>query len=181
MRGITIIVQISAVVLSILMLLSGCVPTKQVTTSENYSASDIHTNDSLSAIQTRTLDLLLRRLTETKEQLSEWTTERVEYNTIDYDTLGRIIRSTAQTTDRQGGRHNDRHIVDNTTASITMSQIDSLILSSEKRIMSKIATKSTIETKKGIPAWQKGLMIIGIISLCYIVIKILFKTVLRPK
>lgn len=181
MRGITIIVQISAVVLSILMPLSGCVSTKQVTTSENYSASDIHTNDSLSAIQTRTLDLLLRRLTETKEQLSEWTTERVEYNTIDYDTLGRIIRSTAQTTDRQGGRHNDRHIVDNTTASITMSQIDSLILSSEKRIMSKIATKSTIETKKGIPAWQKGLMIIGIISLCYIAIKILFKTVLRPK
>ena len=180
MRGITIIVQISAVVLSILMTLSGCVPTKQVTTSENYSASDIHTNDSLSAIQTRTLDLLLRRLTETKEQLSEWATERVDYNTIDYDTLGRIIRSTAQTTDRQGGRHNDQHIVDNTTASI-MSQIDSLILSSEKRIMSKIATKSTIETKKGIPAWQKGLMIIGIISLCYIVIKILFKTVLRPK
>ena len=53
MRGITIIAQISVVVLSILMPLSACVLTKQVTTSENYSASDIHTNDSLSAIQTK--------------------------------------------------------------------------------------------------------------------------------
>lgn len=162
-------------------VLIGCVPTKKTTVSDSKGETMLNEQDSLVQVQTRTLDLLLRRLIETKEQLSEWATERIDYNTIDYDTLGRIIRSTAQTTDRQGGRYNDRHIVDNTTASITMSQIDSLILSSEKRIMSKIATKSTIETKKGIPAWQKGLMIIGIISLCYIAIKILFKTVLRPK
>ena len=170
----------SAVVCTVAVL-GSCTPTKSTTASVSKSETTLNEQDSLVQVQTRTLDLLLRRLTETKEQLSEWATERIDYNTIDYDTLGRIIRSTAQTTDRQGGRYNDRHIVDNTTASITMSQIDSLILSSEKRIMSKIATKSTIETKKGIPAWQKGLMIIGIISLCYIAIKILFKTVLRPK
>jgi len=170
----------SAVVCTVAVL-GSCTPTKSTTASVSKSETTLNEQDSLVQVQTRTLDLLLRRLIETKEQLSEWAAERIDYNVVDYDTLGRIIRSTTQITDRQSGRQNDKYIVDNTSVGITMSQIDSLILSSEKRIMSKIATKSTIETKKGIPAWQKGLMIIGIISLCYIAIKILFKTVLRPK
>jgi hypothetical protein len=122
----------------------------------------LNKQDSLVQVQTKTLDLLLRRLTETKEQLSEWATERTDYNVIEYDTLGRIVRYATQTTDRQSGRHNDKHIVDNTLTTLTILQIDSLIHLSETRMMAKIEDKNAAMVERGLAWWQKVLMYLGV-------------------
>ena len=60
----------SAVVCTVAVL-GSCTPTKSTTASVSKSETTLNEQDSLVQVQTRTLDLLLRRLTETKEQLSE--------------------------------------------------------------------------------------------------------------
>ena len=145
-------------------VLIGCVPTKKTTVSDSKGETMLNKQDSLVQVQTKTLDLLFHRLTETNEELSEWAAERIDYNVVDYDTLGRIIRSATQTTDRNSGRQNDRHIVDNTMAVLTISQIDSLIHLSETRMMAKIEDKNTAMVERGLAWWQKVLMYLGVAS-----------------
>nr|DAP19256.1 MAG TPA: hypothetical protein [Caudoviricetes sp.] len=151
-------------VVCIVAVLGSCMPTKSTTASVSKRETTLNEQDSLVQVQTRTLDLLPRRLTETNEELSEWAAERIDYNVVDYDTLGRIIRSATQTTDRNSGRQNDRHIVDNTMAVLTISQIDSLIHLSETRMMAKIEDKNAAMVERGLAWWQKVLMYLGVAS-----------------
>ena len=64
----------------------------------------------------------------------------------------------------QSGRHKDKHIVDNTTTTLTILHIDSLIRLSEARIMSQIEEKNAIAVSIGLAWWQKVLMYLGVAS-----------------
>jgi|GEM_PF-462273 len=142
----------------------GCTTTKRIVKTDATYKSKSSQVDSTAQITNEKIDLLLSRLTETKDRLSEWAAERIDYNVVDYDTLGRIIRSATQTTDRQSGRHKDKHIVDNTTTTLTILHIDSLIRLSEARIMSQIEEKNAIAVSIGLAWWQKVLMYLGVAS-----------------
>lgn len=164
-KQVEIIMCILTALLTVLVAtMCGCTTTKRVVKTEMISKTATTQFDSTAQVTDRKIDLLLRRLTETNEELSEWATERTDYNVVDYDTLGRIVRLATQTTDRQSGRRNDRHIVDNTSASVTMSQVDSLIRVSEAKIMSKIEEKNANSVSIGLAWWQKGLMYLGVAS-----------------
>ncbi len=164
MNKVTRFLIVSIAAACMVAVLIGCVPTKKTAVSDSKGETMLNKQDSLVQVQTKTLDLLLHRLTETNEELSEWAAERIDYNVVDYDTLGRIIRSATQTTDRQSGRQNDKYIVDNTSVGITMSQVDSLMRLGEERIMSKIEEKNAIAVSIGLAWWQKGLMYLGVAS-----------------
>ena len=142
-----------------------CTTTKRVVKNDVKYKSNISQVDSTSQITSKKIDLVLSRLAETKERLSEWAAERIDYNVVDYDTLGRIVRYATQTTDRQSGRHKDKHIVDNTTTTLTILHIDSLIRLSEARIMSEIEEKNAISVSIGLAWWQKVLMYLGVASI----------------
>lgn len=142
----------------------GCTTTKRIVKTDAIYKSKSSQVDSTAQITNEKIDLLLSRLTETKDRLSEWAAERIDYNVVDYDTLGRIVRSATQTTDRQSGRQSDRHIVDNTTTALTVSQVDSLIHLSEKRMMSKIEEINAVTVKRGLVWWQKVLIYLGVVS-----------------
>ena len=164
-KQVEIIMCILTALLTVLVAtMCGCTTTKRVVKNDVKYKSNISQVDSTAQITSKKIDLVLSRLAETKERLSEWAAERIDYNVVDYDTLGRIVRSATQTTDRQSGRRKDRHIVDNTLASVTMSQVDSLIRVSEAKIMSKIEEKNATSVSIGLAWWQKGLMYLGVAS-----------------
>lgn len=142
----------------------GCTTTKRIVKTDATYKSKSSQVDSTAQITNEKIDLLLSRLTETKDRLSEWATERIDYNVVDYDTLGRVTRSATQTTDRQSVRHKDKHIVDNTTTTLTVSQVDSLIHLSEKRMMSKIEEINAVTVERGLAWWQKMLIFFGVVS-----------------
>ncbi len=163
-KQVEIIMCILTALLTVLVAtMCGCA-TKRAAKTEMISKTATTQFDSTSQVTDRKIDLLLRRLTETNEELSEWAAERIDYNVVDYDTLGRIVRSATQTTDRQSGRQSDRHIVDNTTTALTVSQVDSLIHLSEKRMMSKIEEINAVTVKRGLVWWQKVLIYLGVVS-----------------
>lgn len=164
-KQVEIVMCVLTALLTVLVAtMCGCTTTKRVVKNDVKYKSNISQVDSTAQITSKKIDLVLSRLAETKERLSEWAAERIDYNVVDYDTLGRIVRSATQTTDRQSGRRNDRHIVDNTLASVTMSQVDSLIRVSEAKIMSKIEEKNATSVSIGLAWWQKGLMYLGVAS-----------------
>lgn len=154
----------SITVLTIAIVAICCTTAKRAVKNETVAKIESTQVDSTAQVTDRKIDLLLRRLTETNEELSEWAAERIDYNVVDYDTLGRIVRSATQTTDRQSGRQSDRHIVDNTTTALTVSQVDSLIHLSEKRMMSKIEEINAVTVKRGLVWWQKVLIYFGVVS-----------------
>ncbi len=154
----------SITVLTIAIVAICCTTAKRAVKNETVAKIESTQVDSTAQVTDRKIDLLLRRLTETNEELSEWAAERIDYNVVDYDTLGRIVRSATQTTDRQSGRQSDRHIVDNTTTALTVSQVDSLIHLSEKRMMSKIEEINAVTVKRGLVWWQKVLIYLGVVS-----------------
>lgn len=154
----------SITVLTIAIVAICCTTAKRAVKNETVAKIESTQVDSTAQITNEKIDLLLSRLTETKDRLSEWAAERIDYNVVDYDTLGRIIRSATQTTDRQSGRHKDKHIVDNTTTTLTILHIDSLIRLSEARIMSQIEEKNAIAVSIGLAWWQKVLMYLGVAS-----------------
>lgn len=164
-KQVEIVMCVLTALLAVLVAtMCGCTTTKRVVKNDVKYKSNISQVDSTAQITSKKIDLLLSRLTETKERLSEWAAERIDYNVVDYDTLGRIIRSATQTIDRQSGRHKDKHIVDNTTTTLTILHIDSLIRLSEARIMSQIEEKNAIAVSIGFAWWQKVLMCLGVAS-----------------
>lgn len=164
-KQVEIVMCVLTALLAVLVAtMCGCTTTKRVVKNDVKYKSNISQVDSTAQITNEKIDLVLSRLAETKERLSEWAAERIDYNVVDYDTLGRIIRSATQTTDRQSGRHKDKHIVDNTTTTLTILHIDSLIRLSEARIMSEIEEKNAIAVSIGLAWWQKVLMYLGVAS-----------------
>ena len=164
-KQVEIVMCVLTALLAVLVAtMCGCTTTKRVVKNDVKYKSNISQVDSTAQITSKKIDLLLSRLAETKERLSEWAAERIDYNVVDYDTLGRITRSATQTTDRQSGRHKDKHIVDNTTTTLTILHIDSLIRLSEARIMSQIEEKNAIAVSIGLAWWQKVLMYLGVAS-----------------
>lgn len=164
-KQVEIIMCILTALLTVLVAtMCGCTTTKRVVKNDVKYKSNISQVDSTAQITSKKIDLVLSRLAETKERLSEWAAERIDYNVVDYDTLGRIVRYATQTTDRQSGRHNDKHIVDNTSTTLTILQIDSLIRLSEARIMSQIEEKNTSAVSIGLAWWQKVLIYWGVAS-----------------
>lgn len=164
-KQVEIVMCVLTALLAVLVAtMCGCTTTKRVVKNDVKYKSNISQVDSTAQITSKKIDLVLSRLAETKERLSEWAAERIDYNVVDYDTLGRIIRSATQTTDRQSGRQSDRHIVDNTTTALTVSQVDSLIYLSEKRMMSKIEEINAVTVERGLAWWQKMLIYLGVVS-----------------
>ena len=164
-KQVEIVMCVLTALLTVLVAtMCGCTTTKRVVKNDVKYKSNISQVDSTAQITSKKIDLVLSRLAETKERLSEWAAERIDYNVVDYDTLGRIVRYATQTTDRQSGRHNDKHIVDNTSTTLTILQIDSLIRLSEARIMSQIEEKNTSAVSIGLAWWQKVLIYWGVAS-----------------
>nr|DAK56644.1 MAG TPA: Protein of unknown function (DUF3993) [Bacteriophage sp.] len=127
------------IVISIL----GCTPTKRTSSTEIKSKTDYSEITNELKTQRTQLDKVTETMSKTKEQIAEWLNENVNYEEQKYDSLGRLISTIKQTTNRNGGsttvKQGDTYIYEG----VTVQQVDSIVSAQMKRLRSELEAKST--------------------------------------
>lgn len=165
-----------AFILFIIYILSvsvGCTPLKRVTKTETVSKTEVSQTDSTEQITRQRLDILMRSVAELRESMSEWTKENIDYTENRYDSLGRLVSSIRQTTNRDSGREAVKTDNTSTYVGVTLEQVDSLFSSRVATIKQDMRTKEVVKEKIGLSLWQKLLCAAGLISIIIRVLQLL--------
>lgn len=158
--------------------LVACSTARRATTASNYQAAsaDTHRIDSLLELHTLKFDMLSTQISETNKRLSSWFMGKINTLVVDYDTTGRPTRSTTQTSELRGGSAEQSHSINQSTTSLTVEQMDSIMRKVEERILAKMEAKTTTEVVyPGLHTWQKALIGIGALSLLVALLWIVLK------
>jgi len=104
-------------------------------------------------------------MSKTKEQIAEWLNENIDYEEQKYDSLGRLISTIKQTTNRNGGsttvKQGDTYIYEG----VTVQQVDSIVSAQMKRLRSELEAKSTEKKEPKCIGVFGGIMIFLMLAL----------------
>ena len=132
-------------------VLAGCTVKRKAQTEIKSKADYSEITDELRNQRTQ-LDAVTEAISSTKEQLAEWVNENINYEEQKYDSLGRLISTIKQTTNRNGGstvvKQGDTYVYEG----VTMSQVDSIVSTQMKQLRSELEVKNkTVEKDISIP------------------------------
>lgn len=132
-------------------VLAGCTVKRKAQTEIKSKADYSEITDELRNQRTQ-LDAVTEAISSTKEQLAEWVNENINYEEQKYDSLGRLISTIKQTTNRNGGstvvKQGDTYVYEG----VTMSQVDSIVSAQMKQLQSELEVKNkTVEKDISIP------------------------------
>lgn len=120
----------------------GCT-VKRTTQTETKSKVDYSEITNELKTQRTQLDKVTETMSKTKEQIAEWLNENIDYEEQKYDSLGRLISSIKQTTNRNGGtnvvKQGDTYVYEG----VTVQQVDSIVSAQMKQLRSELEAKST--------------------------------------
>ena len=127
----------------VVSVVMGCTPMKRTASTEIKEKADYsEITDELKTQRTQ-LDKVTETMSKTKEQIAEWLNENIDYEEQKYDSLGRLISSIKQTTNRNGGtttvKQGDTYIYEG----VTVQQVDSIVSAQMKRLRAELTVKST--------------------------------------
>lgn len=168
-----------ALIIIVIILLAGCVPAKRTTkTNRQESVNYTVTADVLRA-QRSELTAITQFMQQMQESIAKSLNERINYTENHYDSLGRLITSINQTTDRNTSEESKKS--DNTVYSqqLTIEQVDSIVAKYFTEYINQKQEKEIVIEKVGLTWWQQLLMVIGAISAIYFAIKIYLKIAIR--
>lgn len=156
-------------VFAVILLLYGCVPTKNTVKTQTEAQMDyLVINNELRTQRTK-LDAVTEAISSTKELLGEWLSESTNYSEQRYDSLGRLISSIERTTTRNGGKEVAKQGDTYIYQGITIQQIDSIVSEQMKLLKSEMAATSKTMEKRGLAWWQSALIWVGALFLLLIV------------
>lgn len=132
-------------------VLAGCTVKRKAQNEIKSKADYSEITDELRTQHTQ-LDKVTETMSKTKEQIVEWLNENVNYEEQKYDSLGRLISTIKQTTNRNGGstvvKQGDTYVYEG----VTMSQVDSIVSAQMKQLQSELEVKNkTVEKDISIP------------------------------
>ena len=143
------------ILLLIVISVLGCMSTKRTASTEIKEKADYSEITNELKTQRTQLDKVTETMSKTKEQISEWLNENVNYEEQKYDSLGRLI-----STVKQG----DTYIYEG----VTVQQVDSIVSEQMKRLRSELEAKN-MEKKE-----SKGLLSGTIAFIKYILMLLAF-------
>lgn len=121
----------------------GCTPVKRTSSTEIKQKVDYSEITNELKTQRSQLDKVTETMSKTKEQIAEWLNENVNYEEQKYDSLGRLISTIKQTTNRNGGstvvKQGDTYVYEG----VTVRQVDSIVSAQMKRLRTELTAKST--------------------------------------
>lgn len=127
----------------VVSVVMGCTPMKRTASTEIRTKADYSEITNELKTQRTQLDKVTETMSKTKEQIAEWLSENVNYEEQKYDSLGRLISTIKQTTNRNGGsttvKQGDTYIYEG----VTVQQVDSIVSAQMKRLRSELEAKST--------------------------------------
>ena len=143
----------------------GCTPTKRTASTEIKEKADYSEITNELRTQRTQLDKVTETMSKTKEQIAEWLNENVNYEEQKYDSLGRLISTIKQTTNRNGGtttvKQGDTYIYEG----VTVQQVDSIVSEQMKRLRSELMVKSTEKEEPKSVGVFEGIMILLMFAL----------------
>ena len=156
----------------VVSVIMGCTPMKRTASTEVKEKTDYSEITNELKTQRTQLDKVTETMSKTKEQIAEWLNENVNYEEQKYDSLGRLISTIKQTTNRNGGtnvvKQGDTYIYEG----VTVQQVDSIVSAQMKRLRSELEAKST-EKKEPQPIGVFGSIMI-LVTLALLVFLIIF-------
>lgn len=148
-------------------VLAGCTVKRKVQTEIKSSKADYsEITDELRTQHTQ-LDKVTETMSKTKEQIAEWLNENVNYEEQKYDSLGRLISTIKQTTNRNGGstvvKQGDTYVYEG----VTVQQVDSIVSVQMKQLRSELVVKNkTVEKDISIPVIIFWIVFALIVAVC---------------
>ena len=147
-------------------VLAGCTVKRKVQTEIKSKADYSEITDELRTQHTQ-LDAVTETISSTKEQLAEWKNENINYEEQKYDSLGRLISTIKQTTNRNGGstvvKQGDTYVYEG----VTISQVDSVLSAQMKHLQSELVVKNkTVEKDISIPVIIFWIVFALIVAVC---------------
>ena len=147
-------------------VLAGCTVKRKAQTEIKSKADYSEITDELSTQHTQ-LDKVTETMSKTKEQIAEWLNENVNYEEQKYDSLGRLISTIKQTTNRNGGstvvKQGDTYVYEG----VTISQVDSILSAQMKQLRSELVVKNkTVEKDISIPVIIFWIIFALIVAVC---------------
>ena len=152
----------------VVSVLIGCTPMKRTASTEIKEKADYSEITNELKTQRTQLDKVTETMSKTKEQIAEWLSENVNYEEQKYDSLGRLISTIKQTTNRNGGtttvKQGDIYVYEG----VTVQQVDSIVSEQMKRLRSELMAKN-MEKKE-----SKGILSGAIAFIKYTLILLAF-------
>lgn len=147
-------------------VLAGCTVKRKAQTEIKSKADYSEITDELRTQHTQ-LDAVTEAISSTKEQLAEWKNENINYEEQKYDSLGRLISTIKQTTNRNGGstvvKQGDTYVYEG----VTISQVDSILSAQMKQLRSELVVKNkTVEKDISIPVIIFWIVFALIVAVC---------------
>lgn len=166
-------------IIIVITLLAGCVPAKRTTKTDRQESVNYTTMADELRTQRSELTAITQFMQQVQESITKSLDERINYTENHYDSLGRLITSINQTTDRTTGEEVKKSDNTNYAQHLTASQVDSIMAKWAAELKSDTAIKEIVIEKVGLAWWQQLLMVIEVISIIYFAIKIYLKTAIR--
>ena len=152
----------------VVSVLIGCTPMKRTASTEIKEKADYSEITNELKTQRTQLDKVTETMSKTKEQIAEWLSENINYEEQKYDSLGRLISTIKQTTNRNGGtttvKQGDIYVYEG----VTVQQVDSIVSEQMKRLRSELMAKN-MEKKE-----SKGILSGAIAFIKYTLILLAF-------
>lgn len=147
-------------------VLAGCTVKRKAQTEIKSKADYSEITDELRTQHTQ-LDAVTEAISSTKEQLAEWKNENINYEEQKYDSLGRLISTIKQTTNRNGGstvvKQGDTYVYEG----VTVQQVDSIVSAQMQQLQSELVVKNkTVEKDISIPVIIFWILFALIVAVC---------------
>ena len=155
----------SITVLTIAIVAVCCTTAKRAAKSETVAKIESTQVDSTAQVTRQKIDLVMRSVSELREAMAEWLNENIDYTEHRYDSLGRLISSIRQTTNRSTGKETATIADREDNIGFTAVQLDSIVAGRMAEFVSQINTKEAAGVSIGLAWWQKVLMYLGVASI----------------
>lgn len=147
-------------------VLAGCTVKRKAQNEIKSKADYSEITDELRTQHTQ-LDKVTETMSKTKEQIVEWLNENVNYEEQKYDSLGRLISTIKQTTNRNGGstvvKQGDTYVYEG----VTVQQVDSIVSAQMQQLQSELVVKNkTVEKDISIPVIIFWILFALIVAVC---------------
>ncbi len=148
----------------LVLMVCGCTPTKRVTKTDTIYKSNTSHVDSITQVTGQKIDLVMRSVSELRETMAEWLNEQIDYEEQRYDSLGRLISSIKQTTNRTGGKESAKTDDKAVYIGLSAEQADSIFAIRLTSLKADLTVKEKTVERVDLSWWQWLLIWSGVLA-----------------
>lgn len=157
------------VIIIIALILVGCGTTRRAMKVEESQQIAANYLDSMMRVQSAQINLITTQMFQMSDKLSSWYTGTTNTTITDYDTTGRPIRSTVQTSETRGGSERQSQQQSQTTLQLTANTVDSIVAKRLESLRQELQREEQTTEKAGLPWYQRVLITVGFAAIMVVI------------